>query len=256
VKVVSGSGLDPRLIISERNSAGDYLGLSTGVSCNTGVLTRFVETYTLTNASTAYICPGVTISVANGATVDCVIRVGLPQAEKGPIATSVILTSGSAVTRSTDFSSWSALAVSTVSVTGCTIAVRGRVRNRTGYGEVLTTVSGGLTSALVGVDTVALGQVYAQAPGSSGAMNLASAAVPLDLAVCIGWDSAGQIASISGSAPTTRSGGAVGPLTEIVIGSTTLGVRDGHVVELAEVVWWPGIGVSADVQSQARAFQP
>src|SRR5215469_2945853 len=62
-------------------------------------LTRFNFSATNTNASTAVLWPFVNFGVTNGLPVDITLRIGMPQLELGAFASSVIATSGVAVTR-------------------------------------------------------------------------------------------------------------------------------------------------------------
>ena len=65
-----------------------------------GVLRRFSSTGTLTAAGTANVQPRLQFNAANGQAVDFTLRYARPQMELGVFATSTILTSGSAATRS------------------------------------------------------------------------------------------------------------------------------------------------------------
>jgi hypothetical protein len=104
--------------ISQRDNSGTNLGRldsSTFALATTGALPtcRNTTTFTLNAAGTTFIFPFIRLNLS-GAAVDFTLRIGLPQLEQGAFATSPILTSTAAVTRSADvasitgsaFSSW------------------------------------------------------------------------------------------------------------------------------------------------------
>ena len=123
--------------IDEFDSGGGALTQGTGpnLSPATGQLrnARFSFSRANTNASTAFICPRFRIAVVNGTAYNFTLRIGLPQLELGAFATSVIPTSGTALTRNadvasmtgTDFSSWFNASEGTVFVQAQSPAVAG-----------------------------------------------------------------------------------------------------------------------------------
>jgi hypothetical protein len=93
-----------KLVMTEVNSSGNVLqyDVSSNLTLNS-TLTRYTSTPTLSNASTAYVQPGVWVySTGAGQSVNFTLRIGMPQIEKSSYSTSVIPTFGSAVTRTAD----------------------------------------------------------------------------------------------------------------------------------------------------------
>ena len=108
ISLVSGTP-DPRLRIIERSVAGSYLtegnqSFTPGISSASLIASRFTFTRTLVNALTGYAIPALLFGQASGA-IDVTLRIGLPQLEQGAFATSPILTSTAAATRSADVAS-------------------------------------------------------------------------------------------------------------------------------------------------------
>ena len=101
--------------IRESNSSGSQVAANViALAQPTVTLTRVSGTTTLSQATTAFITPGLRLTITNGAAIDITLRIGLPQLEQGAFATSVIPTTTAAATRSADvasitgasFSSW------------------------------------------------------------------------------------------------------------------------------------------------------
>jgi hypothetical protein len=105
VKLIGGSVANLNsvgLALFERDGAGLYLTSSSGNFIPDAVLTRNVVTRTLTNAIAGRVNLSVSFGHANGVAVDITLRIGAPQLEQLPFATSPILTTAAAVTRARD----------------------------------------------------------------------------------------------------------------------------------------------------------
>lgn len=81
------------------------LGILTGQNVLSSLsfnLTRFADTGTTLQATTAAVQPGFAINFASGVAIDFTIRIGWPQLELGAFATSPIRTAAAAATRAAD----------------------------------------------------------------------------------------------------------------------------------------------------------
>ena len=98
----SAGSISYLLSLIERNSFGAYLVDYAQTFTNTTTLQRFSFVRATANASTAFVQPGLYISITNGAAYDFTIRIAAPQMELGAYATTWVPTTTTAVTRIAD----------------------------------------------------------------------------------------------------------------------------------------------------------
>lgn len=121
-----------RLVITERTDVGGAVAGGSSTISTPTVWERYTQTRTLSGGGTvARVTPEFQADVTNGQTYDFTIRIGLPQMEQSSVATSVIKTSGTALTRTAD----------SVTLTGASSLI-GQTEG-TIYCEVDTRITGG-----------------------------------------------------------------------------------------------------------------
>jgi len=103
-KIVTGSlnNIGIYFQFGELNSSGGYLQgglLQLQPTTSSLAIQRSSASYTIANASTAFIRPLIYFAITNGQTYNFTLRIGLPQLELGAFATSVIATTTAAATR-------------------------------------------------------------------------------------------------------------------------------------------------------------
>jgi hypothetical protein len=174
--VVGGSlsGLSGNVIrarVLERNSSGVYLDETTTVYTSASLtnLTRTAGTRTLANSTVAFVQSGFAFLPASvGAVIDFTIRIGAPQIELGPFASSYIPTTSSQVTRAADvavmtganFSDWYNQSEGTffVDASGALVSAGARnyieVSGTGGNRQVLSATTAGRTRYLVTTNNV------------------------------------------------------------------------------------------------------
>jgi hypothetical protein len=89
------------LRMNERSAGGSLAVIDLTISPTT-TLTRFSNSGTLSNASTAYLAPTIRLGLVNGAAYDFTIRYVGPQLERGSPASALIQTSGATASRVAD----------------------------------------------------------------------------------------------------------------------------------------------------------
>jgi hypothetical protein len=110
VKLAAGAATNAvfSVLVLGRDSGGalvaGQVGQTVFVPTTAGLTTqRPVATFAMSSASVAYAQPRIRIEYTSGNAIDITLRIGLPQLEQGKFVTSVIRTTGAAVTRSQDF---------------------------------------------------------------------------------------------------------------------------------------------------------
>jgi hypothetical protein len=108
--------LNIRLGIEPRLENGNFLtgGGITDIEINANLF-RYRHTVTLNNASTERVSTSLFAGVTSGQSYDFTIRIGLPQMEQSAVATSVIKTTTTTVTRPADIATASGLTLSPLS---------------------------------------------------------------------------------------------------------------------------------------------
>jgi hypothetical protein len=97
------------ILVLGRDSVGSLVGgqvQQVAFTPTTAALTtqRVASTLIMSSASVAFVSPRIRLDYTNGAAIDVTLRIGLPQLEQGAFASSVILTTAAAATRSADVS--------------------------------------------------------------------------------------------------------------------------------------------------------
>lgn len=228
--------------IAEYNSANSYLLSSKSSVIN--AWRRYSASRTFSSPSVATANGFIGLAIAVGETVDFTFRIGGLQLEKSPSPTSLIQTTGTALTRTADLCQ---LHASAGDMTAW--AWRGYVPSLIA-GQLLLGVNSGAyiragnadqTALLLeGSNTNATPQPPGQLPGNVG--------------FCGGWGASGRRCSNNGGAVVADSGVPDRSRTTMYIGPV-LGLFPGQVIYLDELVGWvlPDRPSAGGVLSQARA---
>lgn len=143
VQAGDASSLDYiRHVMSVRDSGGSGLTLVYGAQLKSAIIagtvcTRHSDVVVTNSASTAYAVPRIECTWLNGSVIDVTLRIKVPQFEVGGFATSVILTSGSAATRSTEFTTVNSQSMGYNSNEGTLFVEIGRAITETSGQEII-----------------------------------------------------------------------------------------------------------------------
>lgn len=239
---------DLTVFLSEKNSVGGNAtgspATSTGIKTTASSASRRLLARTITASDCAYVQPFLRIPIATGL-VDFTLRISMPQCEAGDVATSPIVTSGTALTRTADLAS---LHSSASGVTSW--AFRGYVPSLISGQRLI----GLPVAALVGSGLMTYTDIRLEGSTTSSFLVARTGVFPGDIRFCGGFGPSGRRASDNGSAAAEDGGIVDRPRTTIYIG-TASGLVDGQVMYLDELVGWvlPDRPSAAGVQSQARA---
>jgi hypothetical protein len=207
--------------IRESNSGGTQVAANVvALSQPTTTLTRASGTATLSQATTAFVTPGLRLTITNGAAIDITLRIGLPQLELGAFATSVIPTTTTALTRNADVAS----------MTGTNFSSWYNQSEGTVFGEYQT-VSAGTTQFLAAItsvsetDRITLGQTtttYVGAVVDTGSTqaSITQGTTSLNVAkISLAYAVNNFAFSANGAAPNTDTSGTVpSGVTEMKLG--------------------------------------
>lgn len=236
-------------------------GASLGV---TAVLTRYQASFTLP-ANTAYVRPRLRFTYASGVAIDVTLRVGRPQFEQTPAATSPIATTGSATaTRVTDQLLLRPAAAALVAAATGTLALAGRIQPSGPSG----TPQGILGNSAIG--TAFNGIIRTNSADTGLATDLAAGGFAFDAAAGFAVGVGAEIgAAVRWSTPLGRRGGS--NLGKAIVTETTqaiippvapigYGEWGGNGLAAGAVHWhdalsfWPVFASDAALQAQARAW--
>ncbi|WP_296585753.1 DUF2793 domain-containing protein [Xanthobacter sp.] len=175
-----------------------------------------------------------------------------PQTERGPVATSLIPTSGSPASRVADVVTWTAAAVAVLNTGTTTIAWRGMLSGATEtWTLMLTANANALWMMAYRADSTS---AWFTAPGAPSSGISVSPVALGKIAICGSWDFAGWRMSANGSAPESAAGSGAGVISSVNFGGAG-GPSPGTAQYIDEIDVWSIAGSAAAVQVQARDWE-
>jgi hypothetical protein len=207
--------------IQERNAAGTYLTDGTQNLTLTSNLTRYSFTRTLTNANTGRVTPALYFTTTIGQTYDFTIRIGLPQMELGSVATSVIPTTTSGLTRNADVISLTG-ATDYIGQTEGTIYAEVDVRNFVNFSRVIS-LSDGTSSNTIGLQLFLDGSVKRLRVGltflGSGQVDILAAMPNPVNKIAVGYKQNDFVVCLNGSIVGTNTSCSVPVMNSVGLGN-------------------------------------
>lgn len=175
-----------------------------------------------------------------------------PQTEKGPVATSLIPTTGSTASRVSDVVAWTAAARATLNTGTTTVAWRGELSGTTDtWTQVIS-----LNASAIWLFSyhAASSSLYFDAPATPGS-GLRQTSVPLGkIAACASWSAVGNRFSANGKTSEVNSVNGVATVTLANFGGAG-GPSAGTAQYIDEIDVWSIAGSAAAVQVQARDWE-
>jgi len=233
IKLAGGSltNLTMRLSIVENDSGGNFLaGADSAAFVPTSAALRtqrFAQTYTNTNASTAFEWGRIKFEFTGAG--DVTLRIGLPQLEQGAFATSVIPTTTTALTRSADVASVNTLSPWFNASAGTIYVEAQKIANETAtaFPRLVCFDDGTLLNAIQIVWNTGVSRLYGniQAAGVTQADLGANGTTQTNVnKIAFGFAANDFAASVNGAAVSTDVSGTVPTVTAMGIGATTASV--------------------------------
>ena len=231
--------------IRESNSSGSQVAANViALAQPTVTLTRVSGTTTLSQATTAFITPGLRLTITNGAAIDITLRIGLPQLEQGAFATSVIPTTTAAATRSADVAS----------ITGASFSSWYRQDEGTLYGDFSNySLTGKIFS--LNVNTNADRIFIGRGSSSGGNINavvsvggitqvnslLLATSLPAftNSKVAFGYKTSDFSGSVNGLTPVTQSTGSLPTVTQATLGNGEIIGTNQINGTIKRLTYWP-----------------
>jgi len=150
-------------------------------------------------ASTAFVQPRIHVTVGSGVAMDFTLRIGAPQCEKSQLPTSVIRTTGTAVTRAADSCQFGTKAVALIARSAVGLVVRGQ-----GFWGTNGPIVGGASGQrLVGLNSAQTSLQIGNGTTLSIASGLTAPLAAYGLAC--GWDGSGRSGSYNGATIQTSA---------------------------------------------------
>jgi hypothetical protein len=186
----------------------------------TSSLVRYTQTAVLTGATTERIQTQIRFVVSNGASYDFTIRIGLPQMELGAVATSVIKTSTTAITRNADVISLSS-ASGLIGQSAGTVYAELKATNFSDGARIFTISNGTVNNSisLQKQSSNRLRAVVTTASGTVADISTASGQVAGTYKIALAYAANDFVLYVNGAQIGTDTSGAVPATSKVNFGS-------------------------------------